>query len=191
MGWRHRKRNEATVHAYSAFLAAILLWIWTIKYSPVEKQITKHNCNPYSRAAMKCATVWLLPWSTTSISKFASHTVVALRTYVDLLFPWMSPKRCMDALLAIPPTWSGSTTKRWWGFSILLAITCNKPPSLMSNLALARRLHLVWTLRSFNVAKEQKVGKCIVSGFRKAHKILWHWLVNRYEKGQSVCNFWI
>lgn len=131
---------------------------------------------------MKCTTVWLLPWSTTSISKFASHTAVALRTYMDLLFPWMSPSRCMDALLAIPPTWLGSTTKRWWGFSILLAIRCNKPPSLMSNLALARRLHLVWTLRSFNVAKQQKVGKCIVSGFRKAHKILWHWLVKDMKR---------
>lgn len=121
--------------------------------------------------------------NTRSISNLSSHTVVAQRTYLNLLFPKMSLNRCMDALLNIPPTWSGSRTKGWWGFSILLAIRYNTPPSLV------RRLHLVWTLRSFNVARQQKADKCIVRRFRKEHKIPWHWLVNRYEKGQSLCKF--
>lgn len=94
----------------------------------------------------------------------------------------MSLNKCMDVLLNIPPTWSGSRTKGWWGFSILLAIRCNTP------LSLERRLHLVWTPRSFNVARQQKADKCTVSRFRKAHKILWHWLVNRYESSVVLLN---
>lgn len=139
MGWWHGKRNGVTVLAYSAFLAPIPMWIWFIKYLHVEKQAMKRNCNSYQSehwAEMKrVTTVWWLSWDIINISKSASCAVVAVRTDLDLLFPWISLNRCMDGLLDVPPTWSGSRTKECSGFGVLLAICYNTQPSLMSDLS--------------------------------------------------------